>query len=75
MSTIPQNLKGEPRRTYWEPTRNPEKYLENHRGNIWESWGNHRRIVGEIGETLKETKVFCNFSSFVLEKISKTDFP
>ena len=39
---------------------NPEKQLGNHRGNMRESWGNHRGIIGEIGETLKETKVFCN---------------
>ena len=58
------NLKWEPRGTYWEPTKNPEKHL-----------GNHRGIVGEINETIKETKVFYNSSSFVLPEMLKTDFP
>ena len=43
-----------------KPTRNPGKHLGNHRGNMKESWGTHRGIVWEIGETFKETKVFCN---------------
>ena len=34
--------------------------MGNHTGNMRESWGSHRGIVGEIGETHIETKVFCN---------------
>ena len=47
----PQNLKWKPSRTYWEPTRNPEKHMGNHRGNKQGSWGNHRGIIWKIGET------------------------
>ena len=27
-------------------------------------WGSYREIIGEIGKILRETKVFCNSSSF-----------
>ena len=37
-------------------------------GNMRESWGNHRGIGGEIGETLKGTKVSCN-SGLSLESL------
>ena len=56
----------------WEPIRRNQPGTQgNHSRSIGESWRNHRGIIAEIGETLKETKVFCSSSSFLLQNYRK----